>query len=95
MIIDNLTFSILILAMGASHVFLLGLPFSISLFYERIFNKRIYPFLFIISGVFFVISFFVFSQDFFSAKGSAFFAAGGILLSIASIRLYLVMTGGK
>lgn len=69
-------------------------PYSISFFYEKVFNRRVYPFLFIFSAFLFAISLFVFSYNFFSYTGSGFFAAGGIILAAASIRLYIVMTGG-
>lgn len=95
MIIDGTIFLILILVSGILFGFLLGLPFSIALFYEKIFRRTAFPFLFIVSGVLFAISFFFFSYDFFGATGSGFFAAGGIVLALASIRLYLVMTGGR
>jgi hypothetical protein len=91
--ISNTVLSILILVLGVSYVFLLGLPFSIAYFYEKVFKKRVFPYLFIISGGLFIVSFLIFLYDFFSDTGSAFFASGGVLLAVASLRLYYVMTG--
>jgi hypothetical protein len=85
---------ILILVLGASYVFLLGLPFSIAYFYEKVFKKPALPYLFIISGALFVISFLFLYNDFWSDTGAGFFASGGILLAAASLKIYFVMTGG-
>ncbi len=84
----------MILVLGFSYVILLSLPFSIAYFYEKIFDKPALPYLFIISGGMFIISFLIFFYDFWSDVGSGFFASGGILLAAASLRLYFVMTGG-
>ena len=84
----------LIIALGILHTFLTSLTFGIAFFYEKVFKRRAFSYLFIISAVLFVISFFIFYHDLFSDLGSAFFAAGGILLGISSLRLYSVMTGG-
>lgn len=73
---------------------MLGLPFTIALFYERTFKKRAFPYLFVVAIAMLSISFFVYPDDFFNTTGSAFFAAGGVMLAIASLRLYMVMTGG-
>ncbi len=94
MIFNKTIFLILILVSGASYVFLLGLPFGIAYFYEKVFKKPALPYLFIISGGLFIISFLIFFYDFWSDIGSGFFASGGILLAAASLRLYFVMTGG-
>ena len=93
--IDITIFLILVLILGVSYAILMSLPFSIAFFYERIFKKRAFPYLFIISGILFLISFSFFSHDIFSDTSSAFIAAGGILLAAASLRLYFVMTGGR
>jgi hypothetical protein len=74
-------------------VFLIGYPFSIAYFYEKVFKKRVIPYFFIISAGLFIVSFLIFLYDFFSDTGSAFFASAGILLAVASLRLYQVMTG--
>lgn len=87
-------FLILILVLGISHTFLLGLTFGIAFFYEKVFKRRAFSFLFIIAAILFVISFIIFYSNLFSDIGSAFFAAGGFLLAGASLRLYSVMTGG-
>jgi hypothetical protein len=84
----------LLLVLGLSYVFLLSLPFSIAYFYEKIFKKFALPYLFVISGVLFIISFLIFLYDFWSDIGAGFFAAGGISLAAASLRLYFVMMGG-
>jgi len=94
LIINKTVYLILILVTGISYAFLMSLPFSIAFFYQKIFKKKAFPYFFIISGFLYIISFFIFSQNIFSDLGSAFFAMGGILLAAASIRLYLVMTGG-
>lgn len=91
--INNTIFLILILVLGITYVFLIGFPFSIAYFYEKVFKKRVFPYLFIISGGLFIVSFLIFLYDFFSDTGSVFFASGGILLAAASLRLYYVMTG--
>jgi len=80
--------------LGVSYVFLIGFPFSIAYFYEKVFKKFALPYLFIISGSLFIISFLIFSYDFWSDTGSGIFASGGILLAAASLRLYFVMMGG-
>lgn len=84
----------MILVSGISYVFLMTLPFSIAFFYQKVFKKKSFPYLFVISGFLYIISFFIFSQNIFSDLGSGLFAIGGILLAAASIRLYIVMTGG-
>jgi hypothetical protein len=91
--INNTIFFILILILGITYVFLIGFPFSIAYFYEKVFKRRVFPYLFIISAGLFIVSFLIFLHDFFSDTGSAFFASGGILLAAASLRLYQVMTG--
>ena len=92
--IDKTFVNFLIIILGVSYVILLVFPFSICFFYKKVFKRRVYPFLFIVSAALFGISLFIFSYDFFSYTGSGFFAAGGIILAAASIRLYIVMTGG-
>lgn len=94
MILNKTIFLILILVLGVSYVFLLSLPFSIAYFYEKIFKKFALPYLFIISGGLFIISFLIFFYDFWSDIGAGFFALGGIILAASSLRLYFVMTGG-
>jgi len=49
----------------------------------------------VISGGFFIAYFYFYYQDIFNVIGTGFFAAGGIVLAAASIRLYLLMTGGE
>lgn len=93
MIIDKTVILLLIFVSGISYALLMSLPFSIAYFYQKSFKKNAFPYLFIISGVLFIISFFIFPEDFFSDASSGFFAAGGILLAAASLRLYFVMTG--
>lgn len=83
------------MASGFSFVLLMSLPFSIAYFYEKVFERRVFPFLFIFSAILFIASFSLFFYDIASITGSGFFAAGGILLAIASLRLYIVMTGGR
>lgn len=91
--INTTIFFILVLVLGFTYVFLIGFPFSIAYFYEKVFKKPVFPYLFIISGGLFVVSFLIFLYDFFSDTGGVFFASGGVLLSVASLRLYFVMTG--
>lgn len=93
MIVNETIFSILILILGILYSFLMGLPVSIAYFYQAVFKKRAFPSIFLISAILFAVSFFIFHNDFFSDTGSAFFAAGGILLAAASLRLHAVMTG--
>ncbi len=88
------TETIFLVILGISYVVLLILPFSIALLYERTFKKRVFPYLFVVAIVLLGISFFAYPYDFFRLKGSIFFAVGGVLLAITSIRLYMVMTGG-
>lgn len=90
--IDNVL--LLILVLSISYVFLLVIPLCIAYFYEKIFKKRVYPYLFIISGVLFIISFLIFFYNSASSIGSGFFALGGILIAATSLKLYIVMTGG-
>lgn len=94
LMIDKTFLNFLIIILGVSYVIFLAFPFSISFFYKKVFKRRVYPFLFIVSAALFSISLFIFSYDFFSLIGSGFFAAAGIVLAAASIRLYIVMTGG-
>jgi len=94
LILDGLILQILILVLAISYALLVSLPFSIALFYEKIFKKRAFPYLFVVSGFLFIASFYFFSIDFFSETSSIFLAAGGISLAVASLRLYFVMTGG-
>jgi len=70
------------------------LPFSIAFFYQKVFKKNAFPYFFVIAGLFYIIYFFIYYMDIFSDIGSGFFAAGGIVLAAASIRLYLLMTEG-
>ncbi len=90
--IDNVL--LLILVLGVSYAFLLVIPLGIAYFYEKIFKKRVYPYLFIISCVLFIISFLIFFYDLASDIGSGVFALGGILTAATSLKLYIVMTGG-
>lgn len=84
----------MIILLGISYAVLMSLPFSIALFYERTFKKRAFPYLFVASGFLIIASFYFFSIDFFGETSSIFLAAGGLLLAMASLRLYFVMTGG-
>lgn len=93
MIYENV-FLILIIALGILHTFLMGLTFGIAFFYEKVFKRHAFSTFFIISAALFVISFVIFYYNLFSDFGSVFFAAGGILLGISSLRLYSAMTGG-
>ncbi len=93
--IDKTVLNFLIIILGVSYVIFLAFPFSISYFYKKVFKRRVHPFLFIVSAALFAISLFIFSYDFFSYVGSGLFAAGGIILAAASIRLYIVMAGGN
>lgn len=86
---------ILILILGVTYTLLMVLPFSIAFFYQKVFKKEAFPYFFIISGVFFIIYFYIYYQDIFNIIGTGFFAAGGIVLAAASIRLYLLMMGGE
>jgi len=78
-----------------TYVFLIILPFSIAFFYQKVFRKDALPYFFVISGVFFITYFYIYYQDIFNVIGTGFFAAGGIVLAAASIRLYLLMMGGE
>jgi len=95
LIINETVYLILILVLGVTYTFLMILPFSIAFFYQKIFKKDALPYFFVISGGFFIIYFFVYFQDLFNVIGTGIFAAGGIVLAAASIRLYLLMTGGE
>lgn len=86
---------ILILILGVTYTLLMVLPFSIAFFYQKVFKKEAFPYFFLISGVFFIIYFYIYYQDIFNIIGTGFFAAGGIVLAAASIRLYLLMMGGE
>ncbi|MCX9081922.1 MAG: hypothetical protein OIN83_06970 [Candidatus Methanoperedens sp.] len=81
--------------MGLTYVLLMVLPFSIAFFYQKVFKKEAYPYFFLISGVFFIIYFYIYYQDIFNIIGTGFFAAGGIVLAATSIRLYLLMMEGE
>lgn len=95
MILDGLILQILILVLGISYAVLMILPFSIALFYEKIFKRQAFPYIFAISSILLIASFYFFSIDFFGETSSIFLAAGGISLAAASLRLYFVMTGGN
>lgn len=95
MIINETAYLILILILGMTYVFLIILPFSIAFFYQKVFRKDALPYFFVISGVFFITYFYIYYQDIFNVIGTGFFAAGGIVLAAASIRLYLLMMGGE
>ncbi len=90
--IDNTL--LLILVLSLSYVFLMTIPLGIAYYYEKIFKKRVYPHLFIISCVLVIISFLILLYDSASSIGSGFFALGGILIAATSLKLYIVMTGG-
>ena len=95
MIINETVYLILILILGVTYTLLMVLPFSIAFFYQKVFKKEAFPYFFLISGVFFIIYFYIYYQDIFNIIGTGFFAAGGIVLAAASIRLYLLMMGGE
>ena len=78
-----------------TYALLMILPFSIAFFYQKVFKKNALPYFFVISGGFFIAYFYLYYQDIFNVIGTGFFAAGGIVLAAASIRLYLLMTGGE
>ena len=69
-----------------SMTLLLLLPYSIALFYQRIFKRNTYPYLFLIALVLYIASSFQYSW------GNLSFAMGGVILGGASFRLYNVMT---
>jgi len=81
--------------LGMTYALLMVLPFSIAFFYQKVFKKDALPYFFVISGIFFIIYFYIYNQDMFNVIGTGIFAAGGIVLAAASIRLYLLMTGGE
>lgn len=93
MIINETVYLILVFLSGITYALLMSLPFSIAFFYHKVFKKKSYPYLFLISGVLFIVSL-IYSNNIFSVVGSGFFAAGGIVLAAASLRLYIVMMGG-
>lgn len=95
MIINETAYLILILILGVTYTLLMILPFSIAFFYQKVFRKDALPYFFVISGVFFITYFYIYYQDIFNVIGTGFFAAGGIVLAAASIRLYLLMMGGE
>jgi hypothetical protein len=69
-----------------SMVILLLLPYSIALFYQRIFKRNTYPYLFLMALALYIFSSFQYSF------GNLPFALGGVILGAASFRLYNVMT---
>lgn len=74
-----------------SIVFLFLTAYSIALFYERTFKRKTYPYLFIISLIFYI--FFTLQYIYPSfIKGNLFFALGSMILGAGSFRLYNVMT---
>ena len=81
--------SLLIVLWIISMIPLLLLPYSIAVFYQRIFKRRTYPYVFIIALILYIASSLYPSL----LWGNLFFALGGILLAGASIRLNHVMTG--
>lgn len=85
---------LLVFASGISYAILMGLPFSIAYFYEKVFKKHAFPYLFVVSGILFLAYIIFFYNDIFSITGTAIFAISGIILAAASLRLYVVMTGG-
>lgn len=95
MIINETAYLILILTLGVTYTLLMILPFSIAFFYQKVFRKDALPYFFVISGFFFITYFYIYYQDIFNVIGTGFFAAGGIVLAAASIRLYLLMMGGE
>lgn len=70
---------------------LLLLPYSIALFYRRIFKRNTYPLLFLASLILYIASSiqYLYSSLY---MGGLFFAIGGVLLGGASYRLHHVMT---
>lgn len=71
---------------------LLLIPYSIAVFYQRSFRRKTYPWLFIVSLFLLAASIPAYVMPSFS-YGMLFFAMGGILLGLASLRLDQVMTG--
>jgi len=80
--------SLLIALWIISMIPLLLLPYSIAIFYQRIFKRRTYPYLFLTALILYIVSPMYPSL----LWGNLFFALGGILLGGASIRLNHVMT---
>jgi hypothetical protein len=95
LIINETVYLILILILGVTYTLLMILPFSIAFFYQKVFRKDALPYFFVISGGFFITYFSIYYQDIFNVIGTGLFAAGGIVLAAASIRLYILMTGGE
>jgi len=67
------------------------LPYSIALFYQRIFKRRTYPYGFLIALILYIASSIQFLYPALFG-GTLFFALGGVLLGGASVRLHNVMT---
>ncbi len=82
---------ILIVLWIISLIPILILPYAIALFYQRSFNRRTYPFLFIIALVMYIASSIQY-LNFSFVWGNIFFAIGGMMLAGAGIRLHDVMT---
>ncbi|VVB90202.1 Uncharacterised protein [uncultured archaeon] len=70
---------------------LLFIPYSIALFYQRRFMRNTYPYLFLVSFILLAASSLLYIDSYFS-DGMLFFAIGGILLGLTSMRLEQVMT---
>ena len=68
------------------------IPYSIAVFYQRSFKRKTYPYLFIVSFLLLVASSLGYVYQFFT-QDMLFFALGGILLGITTLRLDQVMTG--
>jgi len=84
--------SLLVILWIISTALMFLIPYSIAVFYQRIFKRKTYPYLFIVSFLLLVmyslgILYKSFNQD------QLFFALGGILLGGSTLRLDQVMTG--
>lgn len=84
--------SLLVVLWIISMALMFFIPYSIAVFYQRIFKRKTYPYLFIVSFLLLVTSSLgYFYQSF--TQDLLFFALGGILLGGSSLRLDQVMTG--
>jgi len=83
--------TILIILWIISMLPLLLIPYSIAVFYQRSFRRNTYPYLFLMSFVLLAASSLGYVYQSFY-QGMLFFAVGGILLGVASLRLDQVMS---
>jgi len=85
--------SLLIILWIISMIPMFLIPYSIALFYKRCFKRNTYPYLFIVSFLLLLAtSWFGYVNKSFSS-GMLYFAIGGLLLGVTSLRLDQVMTG--